>query len=94
MYKRQGVWLGGNVVVNPGVTVGDGAVVGSGSVVTRDIPPNVVAAGNPCRVLREITEDDRAHWRALRDEYRCLLYTSTAASRTPRRTIPTTRAAS
>lgn len=66
----NGVWLGGNVVVNPGVTVGDGAVVGSGSVVTRDIPPNVVAAGNPCRVLREITEDDRAHWRALRDEYR------------------------
>ena len=64
------VWLGGSVVVNPGVTIGDGAVVGSGSVVPRDVPPNVVAAGNPCRVLREIGEDERARWRALRGEYR------------------------
>jgi acetyltransferase-like isoleucine patch superfamily enzyme len=53
------VWLGANVVVNPGVQVGDNVVVGAGSVVTRDIPPNVVAAGNPCRVLRQITEADR-----------------------------------
>ena len=53
------VWLGANVVVNPGVTIGDGSVVGSGSVVTKDIPANVVAAGNPCRVLRPITDKDR-----------------------------------
>ena len=53
------VWLGANVVVNPGVRVGDNVVIGAGSVVTRDIPPDVVAAGNPCRVLRQITEADR-----------------------------------
>lgn len=53
------VWLGGQVFVNPGVTIGNGAVVGSGSVVTRDIPAGVVAAGNPCRVLRPLTEADR-----------------------------------
>lgn len=52
------VWIGANVVVNPGVTIGDGSVIGSGSVVTRDIPPRVVAAGNPCRVLRPITDDE------------------------------------
>lgn len=55
-------WLGGNVTVLPGVTVGDGSVVGAGSVVTRDIPPGVVAAGNPCRVLREINERDREYF--------------------------------
>lgn len=53
------VWLGGNVVVLPGVTIGSGSVIGAGSVVTRDIPPGVVAVGNPCRVLRPITEADR-----------------------------------
>ena len=53
------VWLGGNVVVNPGVHIGNNAVIGSGSVVTKDIPGNVIAAGNPCRVIREITEEDR-----------------------------------
>lgn len=53
------VWIGGNVVVLPGVTIGDGAVIGAGSVVTRDIPPNVIAVGNPCRVLHPITSADR-----------------------------------
>jgi acetyltransferase-like isoleucine patch superfamily enzyme len=53
------VWIGGNVCILPGVTIGDNAVVGAGSVVTKDIPANVVAAGNPCRVIREITEADR-----------------------------------
>lgn len=53
------VWIGGNTVILPGVTVGSGCVIGAGSVVTRDIPPNSIAAGNPCRVLREITETDR-----------------------------------
>mgnify|MGYP001069047098 CR=1 FL=1 len=52
------VWLGGNTVVTPGVTIGDNVVVGAGSVVTRDIPANVVAAGNPCRVIRPITQED------------------------------------
>ena len=53
------VWLGAGVQVMPGVTIGDGAVIGAGSIVTRDIPAGVVAAGNPCRVLRAITQADR-----------------------------------
>ena len=56
-------WLGAGVVVLPGVTIGDNCVIGAGSVVTRDIPPNVVAVGNPCRVLREIGEEDRVTYR-------------------------------
>lgn len=56
------VWLGGNVIVNPGVNIGNNVVVGAGSVVTKDIPDNVVAAGNPCRVIREITEEDRKYY--------------------------------
>ena len=46
----------------PGVTIGDNTVVGAGSIVTRDLPPNVVAVGNPCRVLREINEHDREYY--------------------------------
>ena len=53
------VWLGGNTVVCPGVTIGDNTVIGAGSVVTKDIPANVVACGNPCKVVREITEQDK-----------------------------------
>ena len=52
------VWLGANVVVTGGVTIGDGCVIGAGSVVTRDIPPFSLAAGVPCRVIRQITEKD------------------------------------
>ena len=52
------VWIGGSVVINPGITIGDNSVIGSGSVVTKDIPANVVAAGNPCKVLREISDAD------------------------------------
>ena len=52
------VWLGAGVVVCPGVTIGDGCVIGAGAVVTRDIPPRSFAAGNPCRVIREITQQD------------------------------------
>ncbi|MFJ7977002.1 sugar O-acetyltransferase [Peribacillus sp. NPDC096379] len=48
------VWLGANVVVNPGVTIGENSIIGSGSVVTKDIPPNVVAAGVPCKVIKQI----------------------------------------
>lgn len=53
------VWFGMGVSVMPGVTIGDGAVIGAGSVVTKDVPPGVVAVGNPCRVLREIGEEDK-----------------------------------
>lgn len=53
------VWIGGNVCILPGVTIGDNVVIGAGSVVTKDIPDNVIAAGNPCRILRTITEEDR-----------------------------------
>lgn len=56
---EDNVWIGGDVTVNPGVTIGHDTVIGSGSVVTKDIPSGVIAAGNPCRVLREITEADR-----------------------------------
>ena len=63
------VWVGGNVVINPGLTIGDNVVIGSGSVVTRDIPDGVVAAGNPCRVLRKVTEEDRKYWEAEREKY-------------------------
>lgn len=52
-------WLGAGVVVLPGVTIGDNVVIGAGSIVTRDIPSNVVAVGNPCRVLRPVGEHDR-----------------------------------
>ncbi len=55
----NGVWLGGHVTVLGGVTIGDGAVIGAGAVVTHDIPANCIAVGNPARVLREITEEDR-----------------------------------
>lgn len=53
------VWIGAGVHINQGVTIGDGAIIGSGSVVTRDIPANVIAAGVPCKVIREITEADK-----------------------------------
>ena len=56
------VWLGGNTVVMPGVHIGNNVVIGGGSVVTKDIPDDVIAVGNPCRVLRKITEDDRKYY--------------------------------
>lgn len=56
---EDGVWIGGHVAVAPGVRIGRNSVIGAGSIVTRDVPPGVVAAGNPCRVLRPITERDR-----------------------------------
>ena len=55
-------WLGAGVIVLPGVTIGDHSVIGAGSIVTRDIPANVVAVGNPCRVLRPIGEKDREYY--------------------------------
>ena len=57
------VWVGAGAVILPGVTVGENSVIGAGSVVTKDIPDNVVAVGNPCRVLRAITQEDRKYFR-------------------------------
>ena len=57
------VWIGAGVCVLPGVTIGDNTVIGAGSVVTKDIPSGMLAAGNPCRVIREITPDDVAKHR-------------------------------
>ena len=56
------VWLGENVTICPGVTIGENSVIGAGSVVTKDIPANVIAVGNPCRVLREIDERDQEYY--------------------------------
>ena len=55
-------WIGAGAVIVPGVTIGDNVVIGAGSVVTRDIPSNTVAVGNPCRVLREISDCDREYY--------------------------------
>jgi len=55
-------WIGGGSIICPGVTIGDNTVIGAGSVVTRDIPANVVAAGNPCKVIREINENDYKYY--------------------------------
>ncbi|WP_010631771.1 sugar O-acetyltransferase [Sporolactobacillus vineae] len=63
------VWIGGNAVINPGVTIGNNVVIGSGSIVTQDIPDNVVAVGDPCRVLRKITDEDKKLWQAQKAEY-------------------------
>lgn len=63
-------WLGAGVIVLPGVTIGDNTVIGAGSVVTKDIPANVVAVGNPCKVLREINENDKEfYYKDKRIEY-------------------------
>ncbi|WP_443944786.1 sugar O-acetyltransferase [Pedobacter sp. AW1-32] len=53
------VWIGGNAVINPGVKIGCNVVIGSGSIVTKDIPDGVFAAGNPCKVIRQITDEDK-----------------------------------
>jgi maltose O-acetyltransferase len=58
------VWIGGGVSINQGVTIGDNSIIGSGSVVTKDVPPNVIAAGVPCRVIRPITEADKTGFQA------------------------------
>ena len=55
-------WLGAGVIVMPGVTIGDNTVIGAGSIVTRDIPANVVAVGNPCRILRPVGERDKKYY--------------------------------
>lgn len=56
------VWIGGGVIINPDITIGDNVVIGSGSVVTKDIPSNSIAVGNPCKVIREITDEDKQYY--------------------------------
>ena len=56
------VWIGANSVILPGVNIGDNSVIGAGSIVTKDIPSNVIAVGNPCRVLSEINENDMKYY--------------------------------
>ena len=56
------VWIGGGAIVCPGVTIGENSVIGAGSVVTQDIPANCVAAGNPCKVIREINDHDKEYY--------------------------------
>ena len=55
---KDHVWIGGNSTVLPGVTIGENSIIGAGSVVTKDIPANVIAVGNPCRILRELTKEE------------------------------------
>jgi len=64
------VWVGGNTVINPGVRIGSNVVIGSGSVVVKDIPDGVIAAGNPAKVIRKITPEDREKWMRLAEQYR------------------------
>lgn len=63
IHVGDNVWIGGRTIVLPGVTIGSNTVIGAGSVVTRDIPSGVLAMGNPCRVVREITEEDKKKYR-------------------------------
>ena len=60
-YNKR-VWIGANTMVMPGVTIGENSIIGAGSVVTKDIPANVIAFGNPCKVYREITEEDEKYY--------------------------------
>lgn len=63
------VWIGGNATILPGVTIGKGSIIGAGSVVTKDIPKMTIAAGNPAKVIRKITEEDKKYWQSEYDAY-------------------------
>ena len=63
------VWIGGGAILCPGVQIGKDSVIGAGSVVTHDIPPGAVAAGNPCRVIRKLTDADTQYWQQMQAEY-------------------------
>ena len=58
----KNVWIGAGTVILPGVSIGDNSVIGAGAIVTKDIPSNVVAVGNPCRILREINDRDKEYY--------------------------------
>ena len=64
LFKSVGknVWLGGDVKVLAGVTIGNNTIIGTGSIVTKDIPANVIAVGNPCKVIRKITDEDKTDY--------------------------------
>ncbi|MCK1994744.1 galactoside O-acetyltransferase [Peribacillus muralis] len=59
---EDNVWIGSGVIINPGITIGKNSIIGAGSVVTKDIPPNVIAVGNPCKILREISDRDKKYY--------------------------------
>lgn len=63
------VWIGGNATILPGVTIGKGSIIGAGSVVTKDIPKMTIAVGNPAKVIREITKEDKIYWQGEYDRY-------------------------
>lgn len=63
------VWIGGNATILPGVTIGKGSIIGAGSVVTKDIPKMTIAVGNPAKIIREITKEDKTYWQEVYDEY-------------------------
>ncbi|NMA66868.1 MAG: sugar O-acetyltransferase, partial [Clostridiaceae bacterium] len=63
------VRIGGNATILPRVTIGKGSIIGAGSVVTKDIPKMTIAVGNPAKVIREITEEDKIYWQGQYDEY-------------------------
>lgn len=63
------VWIGGNVTILPGVTIGKGSIIGAGSVVTKDIPEMSIAIGNPAKVIRKITDDDKKYWQGEYEMY-------------------------
>lgn len=62
VYIGRNCWLGAGAIIMPGVTIGDNVVIGAGSIVTKDIPSNVIAVGNPCRIMREVGEHDRKYY--------------------------------
>jgi maltose O-acetyltransferase len=64
---EKGAWIGANAFIGAGVTIGENSIIGAGSVVTKSIPPGVIAVGNPCRILREITEEDRITYDTITD---------------------------
>ena len=63
VYIGKNVWLGGDVKILAGVSIGDNTIIGTGSIVTKDIPSNVIAVGNPCKVVRKITEKDKTGYK-------------------------------
>jgi maltose O-acetyltransferase len=64
---EDGAWIGANAFIGAGVTIGKNSIIGAGSIVTKSIPANVIAYGNPCKVIREITEDDKITFQTITD---------------------------
>ena len=58
----ENVWIGAGAIIMPGITIGKNTVIGAGSIVTKDIPENCIAVGNPCRVMREVSERDKEYF--------------------------------